>query len=73
MAERLVNVSSGSGRASVLKSGPRTRKKLETELDCNRFGPDHGCGPKGFEISLVHQENEEVMVCLDKSDKMTQT
>ena len=29
---------------SVLKSGPRTGKKLATKLDCNQFGPAyHGC------------------------------
>ena len=38
---------------SVLKSSPRTRKKPATKLDCNQFGPDHSCGPEGFEISPV--------------------
>ena len=38
---------------SVLKSGPRTGKKLATKPGCNRFGPDCGCGPEGFEIGPV--------------------
>ena len=38
---------------SVLKSGPRTRKKPATEPDCNQFGLDCSCSPEGFEISPV--------------------
>ena len=38
---------------SVLKSGPRTRKRLATGPDHNWFGPDCGCGPGEFSIGLV--------------------
>ena len=47
------HISSLAAGLSVLKSSPRTRKKLATELDYNQFGPDHSCGPESFEIGLV--------------------
>ena len=49
----MVEIIKDLSRDRVEKSDPRTGKRLATELDCNQFGLDCSCSPRGCAIGLV--------------------